>query len=149
MKISLYINTDDKNKLSKTLSDSKNINININKSFDFNTPIIRIKYFDGIEQYNYVEFNNRYYFITNRKFIANNQIELYLKCDLLMTYKEELLTCKGTVTLSVLDNNYSNKINPTYDTRLKLKKYTFPNSFTDTPINVLVVANNRSEAENE
>lgn len=144
MKLVLYNNTDDKNKLIKTLSNGKEINVNIPKTFAFDSMNLKLR-FDGGFDYNYlfIEKLNRYYFIVNKNYIGSDLVEIAIKCDLLMTFRNDLLKCVGMVTTTNTTNNYSSKISPTYDTRLKSKTYIFPNSFTDTPINVLVVANSR------
>lgn len=146
MQIYLYKCLDDKNKLSKTLTNEKIIDLNIRKLFNFDTPIIKIKIenFD----YNYVKIANRYYFVVNKNYIAESLIELNLKCDLLMTYKEELLKCSGEV-ISTYDHNFSSSYAPVYNTKPLIKQHKFPNIFPETPLNVVVVANNRKGESNE
>lgn len=146
MRIYLYKCLDDKNKLNKTLTNEKIIDLNIRKLFNFDTPTIKIR----IENfnYNYVKINNRYYFVVNKNYVAESLVELNLKCDLLMTYKTELLKCKGEL-ISTYDSSYSSSYNPVYRTIPNTKKYDFPNTFPDTPLNVVVVANNRKGDSNE
>ena len=140
MRIYLYKCLDDKNKLNKTLTNEKIIDLNIRKLFNFDNPTIkiRIENFD----YNYVKINNRYYFVVNKNYIADSLIELNLKCDLLMTYKEDLLKCSGEV-IGTFQSSFKNTYNPTFDVRLKFKQYNFPIAFPENPLNVVVVANNR------
>lgn len=146
MKIYLYKCLDDKNKLSKTLTNEKIIDLNIRKLFNFDTPTIRIK-IDNFD-YNYVKIDNRYYFIVNKNYIAESLIELNLKCDLLMTYKTELLKCKGEI-ITTFTRSYSSTYNPPYRTVPRIKKYEFPNTFPTKPLNIVVVANNRKGESNE
>lgn len=146
MKVYLYKCLDDKNKLNKTLTNEKIIDLNIRKLFNFDTPTIRIK-LDNFD-YNYIKINNRYYFVVNKNYVADSVIELNLKCDLLMTYKTELLKCKGAV-ISTFSKNFSSSYNPVYRTIPNTKKYEFPSTFPETPLNVVVVANNRKGESNE
>lgn len=146
MKIYLYKCLDDKNKLNKTLTNEKIIDLNIRKIFNFDTPTIKIK-IDNFD-YNYVKIDNRYYFVVNKNYIAESLIELNLKCDLLMTYKADLLKCKGEI-ISTTKPSYSNTYTPSYDVRLNNKVYEFPNTFPENPLNIVVVANNRKGDSNE
>lgn len=140
MQIYLYKCLDDKNKLNKTLTNEKIIDLNIRKLFNFDTPTIKIK-IDNFD-FNYVKIDNRYYFVVNKNYIAESLIELNLKCDLLMTYKADLLKCDGEV-IGTLTHSYSSTYNPPIRTAPNTKKFVFPNSFPSTPLNVVVVANNR------
>lgn len=146
MQIYLYKCLDDKNKLSKTLTNEKIIDLNIRKLFNFDTPTIKIK-IDNFD-YNYVKIDNRYYFVVNKNYIAESLIELNLKCDLLMTYKADLLKCVGYV-ISTTNPSYSNMYTPSYDVRVNNKLYEFPNTFPEIPLNIVVVANNRKGKTNE
>ena len=146
MQIYLYKCLDDKNKLSKTLTNVKVIDLNIRKLFNFDTPTIKIK-IDNFD-YNYVKIDNRYYFVVSKNYIAESLIELNLKCDLLMTYKNDLLKCKGEV-VGTTTHSYSSAYNPPHSSIPDIKKYDFPNTFPETPINVVVVANNRKGDTNE
>ena len=146
MQIYLYKCLDDKNKLNKTLTNEKFIDLNIRKLFNFDTPTIKIK----IENFdfNYVKIDNRYYFVVNKNYIAESLIELNLKCDLLMSYKNDLLKCSGEV-ISSEESSFSNTFSPSHDVRLLNKIYDFPNTFPENPLNVVVVANNRKGDTNE
>ncbi len=146
MQIYLYKCLDDKNKLNKTLTNEKIIDLNIRKLFNFDTPTIKIK-IDNFD-FNYVKIDNRYYFVVNKNYIAESLIELNLKCDLLMTYKNDLLKCSGEVVGTVV-HSYSSSYNPPHRTNPDIKKYDFPSTFPDTPLNVVVVANNRKGDTNE
>lgn len=146
MQIYLYKCLDDKNKLNKTLTNEKIIDLNIRKLFNFDTPTIKIK-IDNFD-YNYVKIDNRYYFVVNKNYIAESLIELNLKCDLLMTYKNELLKCSGEV-VGTFQSSFTSSYNPTFDVRPKFKQYNLPIAFPETSLNVVVVANNRKGESNE
>ena len=53
----------------------------------------------GIPTYNYVYIPifNRYYFVTSLSSVSKNMWRMELKCDVLMTYRKEILSLQGVI----------------------------------------------------
>lgn len=93
MIVKLYKCYDSKNKLNKTLTGELSLTGNFKNNFSlsnlelvlsFNNPEL----FDY--NYAYIELLHRYYFIDDCLVLSNNRIELSLKIDVLMTYKNDI-----------------------------------------------------------
>lgn len=99
-------------------------------------PIVEIFYEQSSFYYNYAyieAFRNRYYFIKDIVFVRTGLVRLYLKCDVLSTYRTVLKAQRGYIARS------SNTYNPyIIDKRLPLNyNRTVTNeSYLDTPFNV-------------
>lgn len=97
------------------LSDSRNVKLKDLTSVDAPTFILTGNEFN----YNYAEWNNRYYFITDIRSMHNNLIEVDCVIDPLATYKSYILASTQYVT-------YSSQLGDTWlaDTRIPVLKST-------------------------
>lgn len=93
------------------LSDSRNCKLKETTSIDAPTFIIQGNDFN----YNYAEFEGRYYFITDVRSVHNNLTEVDCELDVLATYKSEILN----TTAYVLYDSTPNTELP--DNRLPMK----------------------------
>ena len=83
------------------LSDSRNCKLKETTSIDAPTFIIQGNDFN----YNYAEFEGRYYFITDIRSVHNNLTEVDCIVDVLATYKSEILASQQYVCYSANGNN--------------------------------------------
>jgi len=91
MTLNLYKTISEVNKVTKTLTDEISLTGTLRDASSVMNPRIRIEE-DNISDYNYAyipEFG-RYYFITNIDSIRNNIWDVSMRCDVLMTYADEI-----------------------------------------------------------
>ena len=99
MILKLYNTPDSNNTIGKTLIDEETFDITFKDTFDIVNPIVRLKSDTPIlKNYAYIPEFDRYYFITSIQIQPNKIYELFLECDVLETYKEDILASKGLVT---------------------------------------------------
>lgn len=106
MNCNLYFNHSTENKLNKVLTDKGTRTILFLDSVNFSNPIITVKTLPTDVNYCYIERLGRYYFIESVRNLKNELFELSLKCDVLMTYKNDIEKSKAIIIES------TNEINP-------------------------------------
>ena len=103
MKITLYKTPSSPNKIEKTLKgEIVYENIMLKEDTDVKNPVIIISGIakvGSISGYNYAYIPqfNRYYWIDNISFNKGGLIELYMRVDVLMSYKESILNSKQLI----------------------------------------------------
>lgn len=114
MKIILYTTSSANNVINKVLENAIEYDIKFKENTDIKTPMIVLRSSDIIlSNYAYIEKFNRYYFIDRIELYPNNLYNIYLRCDVLETYKNELLKCDGYI------NQQTQKVNSYYDSDYK------------------------------
>ena len=107
MIIKLFNTTDSNNTIGKTLTDEQTFDITFKDTFDIVNPIVLLKSdVPIIKNYAYIPEFGRYYFITSIQIQPNKIYRLYLECDVLETYKDDILTSKGLVTRAGEGNRF-------------------------------------------
>ena len=96
MDIILYNTTDDSRKLNKTLTAIKTITVRLKDDTDIMNPVIEL---DGANlpptaNYCYIAAFNRYYFINQQGIKIGRDLTLTLAVDLLMSFKEKILSSR-------------------------------------------------------
>ena len=141
--ITFYNNNSDRRCINKNLTNAMTISGNIKSqytssgiSLDIDISVAGITPF----QFNYMKFDNKYYYIDSVDFISQNIIRLNCCVDLLESYKSQIL--KQTAVLERSQNIYSRYIN---DDKLVLNAYKrvqtkkFNNSFSAVSTPILIV----------
>lgn len=107
MKATFYSSSAEKNRLDKTgyLTDAQEVDILLKENCGMLTPTLIISTNIVNKNYVYIPLFTRYYFITNITRLDNNRVEIMCKCDVLMSFKEDITTLKVIATRS------SNKYN--------------------------------------
>ena len=98
--LNLYTNTSDNNVLSKTISLVSSIsNIAWKENTSIVDPVILIESSTDLTGCNYAEIPafGRYYYINNIEVMPGDLYALYLHCDVLMSYSDQLASCSGVV----------------------------------------------------
>lgn len=112
--IKLYKSNAEKERVNKSNFLSNEISLTgvLRESTSAFAPIIRIEETNNISQYNYAYINifGRYYYIDDIISIVNNIWEIHLSCDVLMTYKDDILK-----TSAIISKQESNPINKYYN----------------------------------
>jgi len=102
MQLYLYKTKDSNRVLNKTLTNESLLNINLKRDTDIIRPTIQLMKVVGMDfkQFNYVHIPdlNRFYFINHIESINNSVDKLYLECDVLETYKADILASEMTYT---------------------------------------------------
>ena len=109
MKLKIYNTKSSNNTINKILTDEIEYNVVFKDTIDFLNPVIKIKdKISFLEQtYAYLPELGRYYFINQKEAQPNNNLYiLYLQEDVLMTYKNDILSSMATVSRSQASNNY-------------------------------------------
>jgi len=105
--LKLFNTTDSNNTIGKTLTDEQTFNITFKDTFDIINPIVILKSDTPIlKNYAQIPEFGRYYFITSIQIQPNNIYKLFLECDMLETYKDDILASKGLVTRAGEGNQF-------------------------------------------
>ena len=107
MIIKLYNTKDSNNTIGKTLTDEQTFDITFKDTFDIINPIVMLKSNVPIlRNYAYIPEFGRYYFITSIQIQPNRIYKLYLECDVLESFKNDILASYGLVTRSAEGNKF-------------------------------------------
>lgn len=128
MLIKTYNYNGEPNRVNKTLQENEEYTGVLNSTVNILEPVIRFRTNNVVTfNYVYIESLNRYYFVSEVQ--QNGDIcTVYLRTDVLMTYKDKILDSVGTLTKGANVNNYASNRENNYDLRPKLKKLNFPNT---------------------
>lgn len=90
--ISLFKTSSENNRVVKTLTDEKQLSGELRNQTSVLNPSIRIESADNISTYNYAYISEfgRYYYITDIVSVRTNCWIVSLRCDVLMSYKDEI-----------------------------------------------------------
>ena len=141
--ITFYNNNSDRRCINKNLADATTISGNVKTqytssgiSLDIDISVSGITPF----QFNYMKFDNKYYYIDSVDFISQNIIRLNCGVDLLESYKSQILN--QTAILNRSETSYNRYLN---DDNLHLNAYKrvqtkkFNNSFSAVSTPILIV----------
>lgn len=99
MELILYNTRDTKEVLNKRLTDRKKYNITFKDSADVISPVIYLSTKDSIPfNYAHIPDFKRYYFIVRVTYENKNLVKLELDCDVLESYKDDILKGYGLIT---------------------------------------------------
>ena len=142
MDIKTYKISDDNNKVSKTLGTPTTYTGCVMKEpTDVVNPVIRITSSSNLSDVNYcyIEHYGRYYFVDKITAVNNGLWELSCRCDVLMSWKDQIKNLRGTITRGeTIYNGYLN--DPEYKSYAYTETITrkFPNSFEGTDSLILI-----------
>ena len=104
-----YNTNDSTNTINKTLNFISDIDVKFKEEFNIYNPNIMLKYDDLINfNYMYIDKFKRYYFIEDVEVFPNKIYKLALKCDVLMSFKDDILNSYGNITSQTNYNDYYN-----------------------------------------
>lgn len=104
MNLTFYSITDDYRKVNKALGEGITLDVDIRTDVDIYNPEFKIKNFD--RSYNYLQWDNRFYFITGVGYIGKNVWQIETDLDVLMTYKDIILNSECLITQTTEENKY-------------------------------------------
>lgn len=140
--LELYKVTNQPNELTKTLNNAVVIEGAFRSEIDSMDVIVEIE--SNTYEFNYVHIPslNKYYFLQNIVHVNQKIIRMLLHCDVLMTYKADILASYGLVIQGGTINPYYSSIES--ETRQSIRRVTFPYTFNSTGNYVLVTITNNS-----
>ena len=99
MVITLYKNNSERNCVTKTLTNPRTLNGTLRQETSIKNPIITIAGDENTPFFNYayIEDFARYYFITDIKSIRNGVWEISFLCDVLMSFKNDILNSYAVI----------------------------------------------------
>lgn len=109
MELILYKTTDDDNVINKELEFFKSININLKDNVNVTNPDLKLRLnVDDVKNFNYAEIDllNRKYFVRDIQNLNNDVWLVRLECDVLETYKDDILNSKASVTRNIGVGDY-------------------------------------------
>ena len=140
MIIKTYNYNGEPNRVNKTLQENEEYTGVLNSTVNILEPVIRFRSRNVVTfNYVYIESLHRYYFVSEIR-QDGDMCTVYLRTDVLMTYKDKILNSTGTLTKGETVNGYASNRTNAYDLRPKLKKLDFPNTglFSDND-NIIMV----------
>lgn len=141
MNCTLYYNESQENKLNKVLTNKGTRTILFLNSVDFLRPIITVKTLPADTNYCYIESLGRYYFIENIRNLKNDLFELSLKCDVLMTYKDDIEESKAIITESTNEIN-ANNADYVAEKNIDVNEIELDNPFTESSDVLITIVGN-------
>lgn len=112
MELNLYVVNDGDNVINKTLTEKLSININLKRDVNITSPeIVLLKNnIKPFSEYNYAEIPElgRFYFIDSVTNINNRMESLLLRCDVIETYKAEILASNARFMRKLKSGDYIN-----------------------------------------
>lgn len=112
MELNLYKCSDGDNVINKTLTDKFTVNITLKRDVNISAPQIILLNDNGafFNAFNYAEITElgRFYFIDSVTSLNNKMESLLLRCDVLETYKADILASKARFMRGVKTGDYIN-----------------------------------------
>jgi len=107
MILKLYNTSDSNNTIGKTLQNEETYDITFKDTFDILNPVILLKSSTPIlKNYAYLPELARYYFITSVQVQPKDIYKLFLECDVLESFKADILASSGLVTRAGQGNQF-------------------------------------------
>ena len=140
--LELYKVTNQPNELTKTLNNAVIVNGSFRSEIDSMDVIVEIE--ANTYDFNYIHIPslNKYYFLQNLVHVNAKVIRMLLHCDVLMTYKTDILASYGLVIQGGTINPYYSSIDS--DSRQSIRRFAFPYKFNNNGNYVLVTITNNS-----
>lgn len=105
----LYYNENSVNTINKNVVFIKDIDIKFKNEVNIYNPRIILRYDDLIDfNYIYIDKFKRYYLVEDVQVFPNKIYHITLKCDVLMSFKDDILNSYGNITSQTNYNDYYN-----------------------------------------
>lgn len=139
MQLTFYAITDDYRKVNKALGEGVTLNVDVRTDIDIYNPTFQIKNFD--RKYNYLLWNDKYYFITGIGYIGKNVWQIETDIDVLMSYKAMILNADCKIMQSTNIQAFYNGGDYPYLETFEKDIYKSDVTLSDTMQNVLISIN--------
>ena len=105
------------NTINKVINFVTDIDVKFKDEVNIYNPTIVLKYDDLIDfNYMYIDKFKRYYFIETVEVFPNKIYHLTLKCDVLMSFKDDILGSYGNI---ISQTNYNDYYNYNYSSEVR------------------------------
>ena len=130
MNIYFYSTKSENNRLEKVLENETLLSGTMKNSIDLINPVLQVC--NNLMQFNYcyIPSLSRYYFIDKVEITRTHLYTLYLKIDVLQTYKEQIKNLKVVLSASKSNPYYKNYID-SVDVRTDFTTHQFENNFEE------------------
>lgn len=107
MEIKFYKTKSEENRINKVITNEIVLTGELKEECDAVNPALTVSLNPILTTYNYVYIPafNRYYFINSWK-VVNKMLVFTLHCDVLMSFKNDILTSKATIIRNKQGNSY-------------------------------------------
>ena len=145
MTINFYINTSEKEKFDKSLTNEKSLTGFLKQATSVINPVITVE-IENPSQFNYCHIPqfHRYYFINDMINIRNNIWEIHMHVDALSSFKSQIRANKAIIDKNQYltnSNQYYNDGNTfVHDSKETNEIATFQNGFDEIPHYILITA---------
>lgn len=148
MNIYFYNNNSENNVLNKSLSNEYLLTGFLRDSSDIRNPTIKVNTNDNIIGYNYcyIPKFNRYYFITDITIVRTGIYDITLKCDVLMSFRNEILESYAIINSTTTDKTNKYLSSDIYKSLVKdfTSVIQFPSGLLDSGEYILITAGGNS-----
>lgn len=131
MQLKLYKSLDEKNRIRKTLTEELILNGALRDKSSVIKPTILIQTDPLDYNYAYIPEFGRYYFINNVVAMRNKSFIIDLKCDVLMSYADEIYRLRALIDREETQSQQYVTGDFVIDARHNTEKITFTNPFTE------------------
>lgn len=132
--LKLYSTTDSDNVINKTLIYKNEYPIKFKEVTSITSPIITLHVGNELNimecNYCFISEFNRYYFIQDIQIVNNNLYRLTLDCDVLESFKDDILNSSAVITRKIEQGDYVNFSGAT-DLRKEIDIYNSTGSFVE------------------
>lgn len=112
MLLTLYKTKDGDNVINKALTDPYELEIRLKAETDIINPMFMLSNVVGIDyqdyNYCYIPYLKRYYFIDSISSVNARIFKLQLSCDVLESYKNDILSSKARLRRNIKNGDYVN-----------------------------------------
>ena len=126
MNIILYEMNQNENTINKSKTEIVRYSIAFKNDVDIVNPEIRLRIGNDVDMdsmnYCYIDEVDRYYFIRDIRNVTRDVFNFICECDVLETYKTEILTGKGYIESEIKTGDYQN-VSINTDVRKEIEKY--------------------------
>ena len=131
MQLKLYKSLDEKNRIRKTLTEELILNGALRDKSSVIKPTILIQTDPLDYNYAYIPEFGRYYFINNVVAMRNKSFIIDLKCDVLMSYADEIYNLRALIDREETQSQQYVTGDFVIDARHNTEKIVFTNPFTE------------------
>lgn len=126
----LYKNSDEPNKVSKSLSDAQQISIAIKDDLDVQHPVFTLS--GNYSDFNYMYLKDKYYYV-DCALLPGNLTEVIGKVDVLMTYNDQIRSHTAVIERNAnVYNKYLNDVSFKTYAYKNTRTLKFPSGFSKT-----------------
>lgn len=112
MEAILYKNLSENNVIGKELQEIDRFNLYFKDLVNLNNPSLRLELDIKNKDYLYLYLTeiDKYYFVTRVTHVNNNLYDFDCECDVLETYKDEILNGYATYNIAIKQNDYNSNV---------------------------------------